>query len=63
MSNESVKMFISWLAVSSNAPMPSVSITTIVHGFPSDKVPCKGWAQIQIPLVQGFIVEPTLNPS
>ena len=42
--------------------MPSVSITIIVTGYPSDEVPLMGVPQHQSPFVHGLTVGPTPNP-
>ena len=53
---------VSWLESSSNAPIPSVSITKILISDPSYYFPLIGAPHIQRPLVQGFTVGPTPKP-
>ena len=52
----------SWFESSSNAPIPSVSITSIFIGVPSYFYPYIGDPHIQSPLVQGFTEGPTPKP-
>ena len=53
---------VSWLLSSSNAPIPSVSITTTLILAPYGSLPSTGVPHIQSPFVQGFTVGPTENP-
>jgi hypothetical protein len=48
---------------SSNAPIPSESITRTLIGVPSAYYPIIGFFQIHNPLVHGLIVFPTPKPS
>ena len=56
------KIFESWFSSSSNAPIPSESITSTFIGKPSDVDDSRVSDQTQRPLVQGFIVGPTPKP-
>ena len=58
-----LKIRVSWVESSSNAPSPSESITRIEQFSPSAVYPRSGLPQIQSPLVQGFTVGPTPKPS
>jgi len=58
--NENI--LVSWLLSSSNAPIPSVSMTNTLIWVPSYFFPSIGVPHIQSPLVQGLTVGPTPKP-